>query len=146
MKQVVTMLLPDARLSPQQFWIIVGIAEDEGLSLGELASQRRMDQPTTSRIISTLVRRRLLRNSPDPADSRRSRLLLTKSGRELANTLGPIAAEVRSVIDSALTPGEREAVIEGLRKILARLDQFEAERAANATPHPDVSRSSSVDG
>jgi DNA-binding MarR family transcriptional regulator len=128
-KQAVAALVQDTSLSPQQFWTIVLIAENEGCSLGELAERRQMDQPTASRVVSTLMRRRLLRNSPDPSDRRRSRLLLTPSGRELLGKLLPLAEKIRSTVDSALTASEREAVVKGLHKIVARLDRFESERA-----------------
>ncbi len=129
-KQVTSILLEGLNLSPQQFWTVVIIARNGGLSLRELAARRRMDEPTACRVVNTLVRRRLVRRSPDPRDRRRSRLELTPTGQELATRLLPIAETVANTVESALSPGEREAVVTGLRKVLAGLDEFEAAHAA----------------
>ncbi len=129
-KQVTSILLEGLNLSPQQFWTVVIIARNGCLSLRELAARRRMDEPTACRVVNTLVRRRLVRRSPDPRDRRRSRLELTPTGQELAARLLPIAETVATTVESSLSPGEREAVVTGLRKVLAGLDEFEAARAA----------------
>ena len=96
-KQAVGAVVRPYQLSPQQFWILMAIARHEGLSLTELSENQRMDQPTACRIVSTLSRRRLVHSGPDPADRRRSRLVLTPSGRAMAETLLPLAGAIRSV-------------------------------------------------
>ncbi len=85
-----------------------------------------MDQPTACRVVDGLVRRRLLRSRPDPADRRRSRLALTPAGKALAEELLPLAAEVRRAVERSLSAGERRAVVSGLTKVIASQDAFEA--------------------
>jgi len=125
-KQVTAVLLQGLGMSPQQFWTVVVIARNGCLSLRELAALRRMDEPTACRVVNTLVRRRLVRRSPDPRDRRRSRLALTPSGEELAARLLPLAGTIADAVEGALTPAERGAVVAGLRKVIANLDRFEA--------------------
>ncbi len=132
-KQVTAALLGGYNLSPQQFWTVVVIARNGCLSLRELAARRRMDEPTACRVVNTLVRRRMVRRSPDPRDRRRSRLELTPSGQEVAGKLLPIASTISGAVEGALTPSEREAVVAGLKKVIANLDAFEAARTAKAT-------------
>ena len=126
LKQSVSTLSGDIGVSPQQFWTIVGIAEHEGLSLGELAAQRYMDQPTACRIVASLTRRRLLRSRRDPADRRRTLLELTASGRELALRCLPVAERVRTAVEGALEPAECEALATGLQKIITNLERLDA--------------------
>lgn len=128
-KQVTSVLLQDLGLSPQQFWTMVVIARNDCLSLRELAALRHMDEPTACRVVSTLVRRRLVRRSPDPRDRRRSRIVLTPSGDGLAARLLPLAGTIATAVEGALTPAERGAVVAGLLKVIANLDKFEAARA-----------------
>ncbi len=132
-KQVTAALLGGYNLSPQQFWTVVVIARNGCLSLRELAARRRMDEPTACRVVNTLVRRRMVRRSPDPRDRRRSRLELTPSGQEVAGKLLPIASTISGAVEGALTAAEREAVVAGLKKVIASLDQFEAARTAKAS-------------
>jgi DNA-binding MarR family transcriptional regulator len=125
-KQTVGVVVRPYRLSPQQFWTLMAIARQEGLSLTELSDRQRMDQPTACRVVSTLARRRLVRSGPDPSDRRRSRLVLTPSGRAMAEELLPVVAAIRAAVESGLTPAERNAIVGGLRKVVASLDRFEA--------------------
>ncbi len=121
-KQAVSTLVREHDLSPQQFWTLVAIARHEGTSLRDLAEVQRMDQPTACRVVTALTRRRLVHSGADPADRRRSRLVLTPSGRSLAERLAPVAAAVRSAIEAGLTPSERAAVVAGLQKVIANLE------------------------
>jgi DNA-binding MarR family transcriptional regulator len=124
-KQAVSARVSDLRLSPQQFWTLVHVLGHEGGSLGELAEQRRMDEPTASRVVFALARRGLVRSEEDPADRRRARLVMTAKGKNLAQRLLPVAREIRLTVESALTTAEREALAAGLRKVVARLDDVE---------------------
>jgi hypothetical protein len=40
----------------------------------------------------------------------------------MAEQLAPIAAAVRSAVEAGLTPSERTAVVAGLRKVIANLE------------------------
>jgi DNA-binding MarR family transcriptional regulator len=99
--------------------------EREGQSLRELAERRRMDQPTTSRIVTTLVRKKLVREDGDPKDRRRCLLRLTTSGRALGESLYPLARELRAAVVQGLSPSERLALRSGLRRIIDNMDRFE---------------------
>jgi len=131
-KQAVGALVEDQSLSPQQFWMLVAVAETEGLALGELARRCRMDSPTASRVIYTLTYRRLVRANVDPQDRRCTRLALTPNGKSLATRLLPIAEKVRGAVDKALTPAERAAVVSGLQKVLSNLEGLEDRERSSA--------------
>jgi DNA-binding MarR family transcriptional regulator len=124
-RQMVAGRVSDLQLSPQQFWILVRIREHEGSSLGELAQETRVDEPTASRAVFTLAGRGFVRSEQDPQDRRRSRLLLTPEGRRLSERLRPLSDEIRGVVEGALTPGERAVVQSALQKVIGRLDRLE---------------------
>ncbi len=129
-KQVVAGLAEPFGLSAQQFWVLIGVSESEGSALIDVARRHRMDQPTASRVVAVLMRRRLVRVAVDPEDRRRARLLLTPSGKELASQLLPLAAEVRAVVDGSLSAAERKALADSLRKIMTAMDGFSERRLA----------------
>jgi MarR family transcriptional regulator, lower aerobic nicotinate degradation pathway regulator len=130
-KQAVSVLVGNRNLSPQHFWVVVAVAESEGLSLSELAQRRHMDEPTASRVVYGLVRRKLLRTSIDPADRRCVLLVLTAGGRRLARQLLPIATKIHRTIERSLRPAERMAVVSGLQKVLVSLDRLEEAAGAS---------------
>ena len=135
-RQVTNALVREHGLSPQQFWTVVAVARGGELSLRELAERRRMDEPTACRVVDTLVRRRLVRSSPDPSDRRRLRLTLTPSARGMAERLLPIADTIAALVEGELSPAERGAVVAGLEKVIANLDRFAATLSEATTPSP----------
>jgi DNA-binding MarR family transcriptional regulator len=124
-KQAVGRRLRPFRLTPQQFWLLLAIQEGRASSLTELAERLRGDQPTASRIVATLVRRRLVRVEVDPVDRRRSRLSTAPAGDALRAPLGEVAAQIRAAVVAGMDESEQEAVRSGLRKVIANMDQLE---------------------
>ena len=124
-KQVVGRRLAHLRLTPPQFWVLLAVQEGRAPSMTVLAQRLRGDQPTASRIVSALVRRKLVRVEADPADRRRARLTSTSAGDALRPELAALAAEIRGAIVADMDEDEQEAVRRGLRKVIENMDRFE---------------------
>jgi MarR family transcriptional regulator for hemolysin len=127
-KQTVGGLVRAHRLSPQQFWMLVHIAENEGLSLGELAERMSVDAPTASRVASALARRGLTQVAGCVEDRRRCSLGLTTRGRALGRELRPLASRLRTAIWRGIDPADAEAAGRVMRQIAANMDRFEKHR------------------
>ncbi len=134
-RQLVAAQVEPLGLSTQQFWTIVAVAEETTSSQAELAGRLRVDEATACRVVRSLADAELLSAVRDPDDRRRVRLELTPRGEALARRLVPVAREIRTAIDSALTPEERAATRAGLVKVLLRLTSLT--EAAPSGPHPD---------
>ena len=130
-KQAVGSRVRELGLSPQQFWVLVAVDEVEGGSISDVAERQRMDQPTASRVVAALVRRKLVRLEADPVDGRRWRLRLAERGVDLRGTLRQLAAEIRGAQAQGLTAAEKETLRSLLRKVIGNMDQLE-----NRTPGP----------
>ncbi len=128
-RQVVHAEAGGYRLSPQQFWSLLGIHEAGPLSLGALAERLRIDQPTASRVVASLTRRQLVRMAEDPLDRRRLVIETTGEGADLAGVLRPIARDVREALVAGFSAAELAALRGALNKILSNLDRFEARRS-----------------
>lgn len=128
-RQVVRAEAVSHRLSPQQFWCLVGIDEVGPVSLGALAARLRMDQPTASRVVASLTRRHLVRLGEDPADRRRLFIETTVEGSALAVKLRPVARDLRLSLVDGFSAAELAALRGALLKIVGNLDRFEARRA-----------------
>jgi len=122
-------------LAPLQFWLLIGALETPGGSQADLARRLRLDEPSVSRAVATLVRKGWLRAQRDQGDRRRVLLALTPAGHALTATLAPIAAEVRGAVEAPLTPAERELVRGALSRVAGHLRQRgeDAEEVAPAT-------------
>src|SRR5919201_921126 len=120
-------------LTPRQFWILVALYERPGVSLRELAAHLRMDDPTASRVIFTLMNRKLVQVREDAEDRRRSRLHLGPPGAALGKELYELAAAVREATVRGLSVSERKALQASLRKVIANMDRFQ-ERNTTDSP------------
>ena len=133
-KQAVGHRLRGHGLTPQQFWVLINVREREGLALHELAARLRLDQPTTSRIVSLLRRRKLVRMGGHPGDRRRCCLGLSASGRELVDRLRPLAREVREAVVHGMSATEQDRLRRLLRQVMANMERFET---AAPAPHEE---------
>lgn len=133
-KQIVAARVSRYGLTPQQFLVLVAAYEHEGCSLGEIAGHVRMDQPTASRVIAALARRKRVRIEADPGDRRRGRLVLTAGGRALARKLYPIALEIRSAAETGLDASERETLRALLAKVMANIERYDRNGPRGSLP------------
>jgi DNA-binding MarR family transcriptional regulator len=122
-KQAVGARVRPHRVSPQQFWFLIAVLENEGLSMRERGARARVDAPTTSRVVTALVARGLLRAGTDPRDRRRARLCLTPRGRTLADRLQPVASEIRRTVREGISAQEAETLKDLLRRVIANMDR-----------------------
>jgi DNA-binding MarR family transcriptional regulator len=132
-KQAVLARAAHRGLSPQQFWLLVGLRERRGTSQTELAERLHVDAPTASRVLATLVRRRFVRVEQDPADRRRARVHLTRTGEELSGELAGIAGEIRAAMVEGMSAAELDGLRRGLHKIISNLERLEARAAKEAS-------------
>ncbi len=130
-KQAVGSCVRSYELTSQQFWMLVAIYEHPGYSLGELAAHVRMDKPTASRVVFTLMNRKLVAVRGDAADRRRACLHLKPAGAAIAKDLHGLAATVRAAVVEGLSAAEQAALRASLRKIIANMDRFQKD----AEPH-----------
>ena len=133
-KQAVGQRVRRYQLTTQQFWVLVAMHEYPGLSLGDLAARLRMDKPTASRLVSALLKRRLVRVEVDAADRRRSRLRPGPAGVELGAELLDLAASVRAAAVRGLAAAEQNALRASLRKVIANMDHFQEDDADEKAP------------
>jgi MarR family transcriptional regulator, transcriptional regulator for hemolysin len=121
-------------LTTQQFWVLVAIYEHPGFSLGQLAAHLRMDEPTTSRVVAALMKRKLVQVKGDAADRRRACIHLRAPGAELGKELRALATTVRAAVVQGLRPTEQAALRGSLRKIIANMDRLQGN---HTTENPD---------
>jgi DNA-binding MarR family transcriptional regulator len=131
--QAVTRRLRAHRLNPQRFWVLVNLMEAPGSSLRHLARRLHMDEPTASRIVAGLSRRRLVSSRQDAFDRRRRKLELTTEGHKLARTVAPIAKEVRGAVEAGFSDDEKDALRRLLRRVVENVAALEGRPAAERT-------------
>jgi DNA-binding MarR family transcriptional regulator len=129
-KQALGRRLRRQGLSPQQFGVLVNLDEAPGPTVRALASRLHMDEPTASRIVAGLVRRRLVCMKNDPEDRRKRCLGLTAGGSGVAEALRPVAQEVRSAVEAGFSTAEKDALRQMLIRVMDNMERLEQELAA----------------
>jgi DNA-binding MarR family transcriptional regulator len=124
-RQAVEMRVRDLRLSTQQFWLLVALCERQGASLADILAALPMDQPTASRVVAAVCRRKLVTIQNDPKDRRRRLMRLTPKGREFAERCLTVAAQVRGAIVDRFSPDEIATLRGWLRRIVENLDELD---------------------
>jgi MarR family transcriptional regulator for hemolysin len=132
-RQAVEMRVRDLGLSNQQFWLLVALVERQGASLAEILAALPMDQPTASRVLAALSRRKLVRLDSDPADRRRRRMVLTPRGEQFGARCLVVAAQVRQAAEAHFSSDEIATLRGWLRRIVDNLDELDRLSPPNPT-------------
>jgi MarR family transcriptional regulator for hemolysin len=124
-RQTVEMRVRDLELSNQQFWLLVALVERKGETLAKILAALPMDQPTASRVLAALSRRKLVRLDSDPADRRRRRMALTPRGEQFGARCLAVAEEVRKAVVANFSPDEIATLRGWLRRMVDNLDELD---------------------
>jgi DNA-binding MarR family transcriptional regulator len=104
-------------LTVPQWRLICVLAEDGGLTQGQLVARTVMDKVTVSRGAQGLLNRHLVARSDHHADGRSHVLALTPAGSGLYAEIAPLALAYEAALISGLAPEE----VGLLKRLLVRL-------------------------
>ncbi|TFZ03928.1 MarR family winged helix-turn-helix transcriptional regulator [Ramlibacter humi] len=126
-------------ITRREWRVLSLLAEQPGmLSSSELALRAQLDRARTSRAITSLVAKRLVRREAGPGDRRQVRLSLTPAGQSLHDELFPQVAAVNRDLLAVLDEGEAAALQAALDRLQSRADELH--QAAAALPKADRRR------
>ena len=117
-------------LSVPQWRVICVLAEDGGLTQGQIVARTVMDKVTVSRAAQGLLKRHLVSRSDHHADGRSHVLALTEEGSSLHAEIAPLALAYEAALIAGLAPEE----VALLKRLLARLQTAAGHLAGDAQP------------
>ena len=115
-------------ITRREWRVLAVLAREEGVFSSQLAQRAQLDRARTSRAVTTLVAKRLVRRDVWPGDRRQISLALTDEGRELYAAIFPIVRGINQSLLSALSEPE----VETLDRVLALLQQRAGEMVDSA--------------
>ena len=122
-------------ITRREWRVIARLAQERELLSSELADSIQLDRARTSRAVSSLVAKKLVRRHPGVADRRQARLALTEQGRALHQALFPLVCEINRGLLAPLSADEAGR----LDDMLAAL-QLRAEAMVQAAELPKADR------
>jgi len=117
-------------ITRRQWRLLAHLAQHEGLQPSELALHVGLDRARTSRALTGLVHKQLVRRLPRPGNRREATLQLTAQGAALHARLLPRVADINRLLLSVLS----EAEIDQLADVLARLQAQARRMGGQASP------------
>jgi DNA-binding MarR family transcriptional regulator len=93
-------------ITRREWRVIARLAQEQELLSSELAERIQLDRARTSRAVSSLVAKKLVRRQTGVADRRQARLALTEKGRALHQALFPLVCEINRGLLAPLSAAE----------------------------------------
>lgn len=122
-------------ITRREWSVIARLAQEPDLLSSELADRIQLDRTRTSRAVTSLVAKKLVRRQAGAADRRQARLGLTELGRALHRELFPLVCEINRGLLSTL-PAEE---VQGLDRTLGAL-QLQAQHMVEVAELPKADR------
>lgn len=117
MKNNLNNALKSYHVTVEQWVLLNRLWEQDGISQKALSEKCLKDQPTTTRILDKLEKRRLICRKADPEDRRAFLIHLTPEGLTIRNPLQEAAEKALAQSLASLTPEEQEHLKKLLNKI-----------------------------
>ncbi|MFC3684662.1 MarR family winged helix-turn-helix transcriptional regulator [Hydrogenophaga luteola] len=114
---VMRMCERDYGITRREWRVLSSLADVEGVQSSELAVRAMLDRARTSRAITSLADKGLLRREPKPSDRREVHVFLTDKGRRVYDEVFPRIAAIQRELLSPFNDEERRR----LSELMARL-------------------------
>jgi len=108
-------------ITHEQWQLIVRLWEEDGQTQNTLASQTQKDEPSVSRLINNMVKRKLVRRTPHPTDRRTNLIYLTPQGKKMKDDLIALAKESTAEATSGIDPQELAICMRVLGQVIENL-------------------------
>jgi DNA-binding MarR family transcriptional regulator len=122
------LLAERANLTPTQYNLlrILRGAGRDGWTCSEIAERLITRDPDVTRLLERLIRRRLIRRTPDSADRRAARIRITPQGRAVLGRLDAAVAELPGRVLSRLSRPDRRQLHAGLERVIESVSHLNA--------------------
>lgn len=109
-------------LNVRELRILRLIDDNPGITFSNLAAETRFERSLTSRLLSKLIKERLIRRSIGKSDARQFNLHTTARGREVCGKATQVAGVVEEYFLTPLTAAERESLNSCIQKLTEWVD------------------------
>jgi DNA-binding MarR family transcriptional regulator len=122
-------------ITRREWRVLALLAQEQGLLSSQLAERAQLDRARTSRAVTSLVAKKLVRRDTGTSDRRQARLALTPAGKALYQELFPLVHGINVELLEVLSPAD-------VRRLDGMLDalQARADRMVQRTDLPKADR------
>lgn len=109
-------------ISFSEFQHLRQLWDEEGLTQVELSRRIGIERASSTAVIVSLLRKKLIRRSADPSDKRKVLVYPTARGAALHDRLWPCAIDTNTIAYAGLNPSDRSTLFRLLHRITANLN------------------------
>lgn len=113
-------------VTPGQFAQLLTLYESDGLTQAELCVRVQIEQPTMANTLARMERDGLVTRVPDPADRRRSLVMLTPRAWKLQDELTSVARTVNTMATRGLDKHQVATFMATMTTIIGNLEATKA--------------------
>jgi DNA-binding MarR family transcriptional regulator len=111
-------------------WRVLGaLVQEPGLLSSQLAERAQLDRSRTSRAITSLVAKKLVRRATGASDRRQARMALTEAGQALYGELFPLVCEINQNLLAVLSAADVERLDAALTALQQQAETMVAQAA-----------------
>ncbi|MCR8847720.1 MarR family transcriptional regulator [Rossellomorea sp. SC111] len=114
-----TLHLKDFDVTPEQWTVLKRLAEQDGISQKELAKRSEKDQPTLTRILDILERKKLIYKEKNSEDRRSFLIFITEKGVAAKDELSPF---IENLYEDTILKGISEEELEVYKSVLSQIN------------------------
>lgn len=111
-------------LSPAQYHLLLALAHEPSLGVGEMAAAAGCTSPTCTRMLDGLERDEIVVRAPSAEDRRRTEVRLTPKGKRLLSSQRRKHVAKKQRLYDQLTPAERAQTERLLHRLAAVIDEL----------------------
>ncbi len=116
----------ELELTLPQCKVLAHLSRNEGISQARLAELTETDPMTLVRTLDRMQQDGLIERRADPADRRAHRLFLREAAKPIMHRMWRIADQSRNEALAALSPAEREQLVDLLERVHTALSAIES--------------------
>lgn len=121
--------LSEARLKPLGFGVghlpvLVALQNGKASTQRDLARFAKVEQPPMAQMLARMERDGLIKRTPDPADGRSSRIVLTKAAQKRMPEAIAVLLQGNSEAMNGFTPAESAQLVDLLTRLIGNLDRI----------------------
>jgi DNA-binding MarR family transcriptional regulator len=121
-------------VKPTDLRILVMLGAYQPISVNEVSRRTHIDKAWISRSLAGLLRRKLIKRTAHPSDSRASLLSLTKKGEALLREIAPVAEEYQRQLLQGQRTRDVERVLDLLSARAEEMFQLQTRQKSPRTP------------
>jgi MarR family transcriptional regulator, organic hydroperoxide resistance regulator len=110
------------RVSFSEFQHLRQLWDEEGLTQVELSRRIGIERASSTAVIVSLLRKKLIRRSADPSDKRKVLVYPTARGAALRDRLWPCAIDTNTIAYAGLNQEDRRTLFRLLHRVTANLN------------------------